>query len=263
MYERFSQLYDTFMADVDYGAWAKYLCELYARAGKTAGEAAVSTRRSRGRSTAALRLFDAACGTGGVTIPLAKAGFSVTGSDLSEEMLRIAADKARRAGVSVPFVQQNLKELTVPRAADIVNCSCDGVNYLLTEEEVKACFCSVFASLKSGGIFCFDVSSRYKLERILADNIFGENSEKAAYLWRNAYDEEQRLLEMELTFFLSEDAKLFERFEERHIQRAHTEEELKQWLSDCGFEDVEVFEAFSFESPKENSERLQFLARKA
>ena len=259
MYERFAQLYDTFMTDVDYEAWAQYLCALYARRGKGIQDSPAGFRT---RTKRTLRLFDAACGTGGVTLPLAEQGYAVTGADLSEQMLFLAGEKARRRGLSVPFVRQDLRALCVPRPVDVVNCSCDGVNYLLSGEEVRDFFRAAFAALRPGGLLCFDVSSRYKLEQILADNIFGENAEKAAYLWRNAYDEQARLLEMELTFFLSEDGKRFERSQERHIQRAHDQQELTQWLADCGFEQIEVFGAFTFDPPGEREERLQFAARR-
>jgi len=45
-------------------------------------------------------LLELGCGTGRALIPLAQKGYQVTGVDLSTEMLRIAAAKARDAGVS-------------------------------------------------------------------------------------------------------------------------------------------------------------------
>jgi SAM-dependent methyltransferase len=45
-------------------------------------------------------LLELGCGTGRVLIPLAKAGYAVTGVDFSPEMLRIARAKAETAGVA-------------------------------------------------------------------------------------------------------------------------------------------------------------------
>jgi SAM-dependent methyltransferase len=45
-------------------------------------------------------LLELGCGTGRLLIPLAQAGYAVTGVDLSPEMLRIAAAKAESAGVA-------------------------------------------------------------------------------------------------------------------------------------------------------------------
>ena len=47
---------------------------------------------------------ECACGTGGLTLPLAKT-YDMTGVDSSGDMLAVAADKARRAGLNIPFVQ--------------------------------------------------------------------------------------------------------------------------------------------------------------
>ncbi len=80
--------------------------------------------------------------------------------------------------------------------------------------------------------------------------------------WKNAYDPSSRLLEMELTCFLSADGQSYERFFERHIQRAHSSEELLAHMADCGFEDAAVVDFDTLKAPKRNSERLLFTGRK-
>lgn len=49
------------------------------------------------------RILEVACGTGRITIPLAKAGFSVTGTDISESMIAKAKKNAKEANASVEF----------------------------------------------------------------------------------------------------------------------------------------------------------------
>ena len=48
-------------------------------------------------------IVDLACGTGVITVELAKAGFKMTGLDLSENMLYHAARRAERHGVDIFF----------------------------------------------------------------------------------------------------------------------------------------------------------------
>ncbi len=246
MYQRFSEIYDLFMAEVDYSAWAGKLLSIFEKNGLTGP----------------LKILDAACGTGNITLPLAKAGHTVTGIDLSESMLDIAAKKARAAGLRIPFARQSMTALSVHKKQDVVNSSCDGVNYLTSASAVRAFFSSAFDVLSPGGLLCFDVSSRHKLENLLWGNTFGETSERAAYLWKNAYDPSSRLLEMELTCFLSADGQSYERFFERHIQRAHSSEELLAHMADCGFENAAVVDFDTQKAPKRNSERLLFTGRK-
>jgi SAM-dependent methyltransferase len=57
------------------------------------------------------RLIDLGCGTGRLLIPLARKGHWVLGVDLSEEMLAVAAGKAREAGVRVHLLRANLTSL--------------------------------------------------------------------------------------------------------------------------------------------------------
>lgn len=47
------------------------------------------------------RLIDLGCGTGRLLVPFARRGFRVLGVDLSEEMLRVAGEKAAAAGVAI------------------------------------------------------------------------------------------------------------------------------------------------------------------
>ena len=73
------------------------------------------------------RLLDLACGTGEMTVELAKHGFDVSGVDLSEEMLLIAQEKATSLGVSIPFYQQNMAELEGLGLFDCITIFCDSL----------------------------------------------------------------------------------------------------------------------------------------
>lgn len=57
------------------------------------------------------RVLELGCGTGTNAIFLAKAGFTVTAVDLSEEALRHARKKAAEAGASIDFVQADVTAL--------------------------------------------------------------------------------------------------------------------------------------------------------
>jgi SAM-dependent methyltransferase len=56
-------------------------------------------------------LLDVATGTGNVAIPAALAGASVTGLDLTPELLQVARSRAADAGVEVRFIEGDAEEL--------------------------------------------------------------------------------------------------------------------------------------------------------
>jgi len=137
------------------------------------------------------------------------------------------------------------------------------VNYLLSAADVAAFFKSAANALSEGGLLLFDVSSAYKLAHVLGGRTYGEDTKACTYLWQNAFDPKSRLLEMDLVFFTKDETGLYMRFDETHIQRAHEAAELCAALQKNGFSLLGVYDAFTRDEPKRESERIQFAARKA
>ncbi|MGN0792667.1 MAG: class I SAM-dependent DNA methyltransferase [Christensenellales bacterium] len=240
MYGKFAGLYDPLMKDVDYDRWAEYIASFLPEG--------------------SLRIADCACGTGEITIRLAKMGYTLTGIDISEDMLRIAAEKARKSALKLPFICQNMAELQLHRPQDAIVCACDGVNYLDSLEQVGRFFSAAYAVLKPNGLLLFDISSRHKLENVLDCNTFAEDDGERAYIWKNCYDPESRLISMELSFY-EKQGELYRRFEENHIQRAHEEKELLSAMEKAGF-DAAAYGFLTRRQAAENCQRIQFIGRK-
>ena len=239
-YQDFAALYDSLMDDVDYEAWAKHYERLLSPAPKS-------------------RIFELGCGTGNLTVRLAKMGYDIVGTDLSPEMIARAQEKARKSGQKIQFAVQDMTRFSVPRKVPCIFCGCDGVNYLTTEAQVKSCFSRVFEALKPGGTFAFDISAPHKLKS-MAGQMYGEDREEVSYLWMN--EQKDGLLEMNLTFFVRQESGLYKRFSERHLQRMHEPEELKNWLKQTGFENVAAYSEMTMEPWKETDDRIHFTAKK-
>ena len=58
-------------------------------------------------------VLDMACGSGRHSILLARKGFSVTAVDLSRNLLRVAKESAKEAGVNINFIRADLREFTI------------------------------------------------------------------------------------------------------------------------------------------------------
>ncbi|WP_343101635.1 class I SAM-dependent methyltransferase [Romboutsia sp. MSSM.1001216sp_RTP31141st1_G3_RTP31141_220114] len=245
-YKDFAFIYDELMNEVDYNGWVEYIEKIIEK-----------------EDTKVQNILELACGTGNLTIPLTKKNYDIAGIDISEEMLGVAREKAEKEGVELVLLQQDIAELDFDITnLDCVLCACDGFNYITYDEDLENVFKKTYELLKENGLFIFDISSFYKLSSVLGNNMYGENREDIAYMWQNYFDDEENLVEMELAFFVKDEDGRFERFEEVHQQRAYTEEEILDMLQSVGFKDIKVYSDFTFEAPKEDSERIFFVGRK-
>ena len=65
-------------------------------------------------------ILDMGCGTGGHALLLAERGYGVTGIDMSESMLSIAKEKARKANISVDLFEGDIREFNTAKKFDAI-----------------------------------------------------------------------------------------------------------------------------------------------
>ena len=245
MYTSFAEVYDQLMDNVDYQRWADFYREILTAHGVASG-----------------KVCECACGTASLTIPLNRRGYQMTGVDLSQEMLWIGAQKARKLGMGIPFVQQDMRRLHLHRQMDAVIATCDGVNYLLQDTDVLAFFTSAYNALRPGGVLAFDVSTPWKLENLRGNQIICEDRPEITYMWQNRFDAGKALLDMHLCIFVRQKDGSYRRIDEVQRQRAHTVENLRSLLHGAGFTNVRVFGNSRMEAPREGEQRWHIVAVK-
>ena len=243
MYQGFAELYDELMDDVNYEGWADHYTRLLSIYGIRSG-----------------KVCECACGTGSLTLPLQKRGFQMTGVDLSREMLWQAAQKARKNGIAIQFVQQDMRSLNLHKPVDAVLATCDGVNYLLTEEDLLGFFRAAKRAILPGGALIFDVSTPYKLKNILCSGLMYEDRDDVTYLWQNTWHERSQTVNLDLCFFVRENDGRYRRMEEHQTQRAWNMETLKEVLWKAGFRAVCMYSNGSLNAAKEQDERWHIAA---
>ena len=138
---------------------------------------------------------------------------------------------------------------------------CDSMNYLLEEEELFAVFRLVNNYLDPGGIFIFDMNTLYKYRELLGETTICENREEGSFIWENYFDEEEQVNEYDLTLYVREADGRYQRFEETHYQRGYCLDTVRRLMEEAGMEFVAVYDAFTREAPREDSERIYFVAR--
>lgn len=243
-YGKFAYIYDELMQDVDYLKWANYVEEIIIE-----------------NNSECKKILELACGTGNVTIPMAQKGYNIVGVDISQDMLTIAKNKSIEKNLNLLFIEQNMVELKLKEKFDTILSMCDGMNYITDINDLIQVFQNAYDVLEDEGLFVFDISSYYKIKNILGNNTFGENLDDLSYMWENYFDEESSIINMDLTFFIK-DGKYYRKEEEYHVQKAYKEKEIIEELAKIGFKEIEVYDGFTFNKSKNDSERVFFKAKK-
>lgn len=84
-----------------------------------------------------VKILDIGCGTGRHSIELAKRGYTVTGIDLSENMLQRAREKAAEAQVEVQFLQADARNFSFEEKFDLIIMICEGGFSLMETDEMN------------------------------------------------------------------------------------------------------------------------------
>lgn len=243
IYGGFARVYDLFMDEIPYQEWCDYLFMLLEREGASRGT-----------------VVDLACGTGEIAWRLRRRGYATIGVDISQEMLEIASQKCAS---DVLLLHQDMRELELHAPVEGVACLCDGMNYMVSEEDLAKVFARVASCLTQGGVFIFDMKTEFFYREILGDRILADNREDASYIWDNAYDGDSGINTYLLTVYelVDDDRDLFLRTDELHRQRAYPPERVRGMLEACGFELAGIYEALTERAPDEESQRIYFVAR--
>src|ERR1044072_8307638 len=137
-YDALAPFYDELTRHHDYDAWTRDL-----------------ERLLRDCGLAGSRLLDVGCGTGRSFLPFLTRGWTVTGCDVSDAMVRIAAAKAP----GVPLSVQDMRRLPTIGSFDLVACIDDGFNSLTDPGDVHAALAGMRRNLAPGGLVLFDVNT--------------------------------------------------------------------------------------------------------
>ncbi len=210
-------------------------------------------------------VLDLGCGTGTLTLKLSDMGYDVIGVDNSQDMLSVADAKAFENNKDILFINQDMRTLELVEKQDCIVSVCDCINYLVLDEDVLDTFGSVKNCLNRDGLFIFDFNTVYKYETVIGDTTIAENREDCSFIWENFYSPDDHINEYDVTFFKKvsdEEDGLFKRFEETHIQRAYTLEEMKMFILKAGFRFITAIDEETGKEPTDRSERIYMVCRK-
>ncbi len=243
-YRGFASIYDALMYDVDYRGLVDYVNGLVPVAGA--------------------KVLDLGCGTGSVMAMLASRGATVSGMDLSPEMTELSRTKCPGSRVVTGDMRarENYLQLAVDGGYDLVLSMMDCLNYLPNEQDLLTTFENVYEVLSPGGHLLFDMNTEYKLSQVLGNNFYYDLGDDECYLWENEYDPDRRVCRFDLTFFAKELDGRYRRMDEVHREYAYSSDRVVELLRQAGFARVDTYGDRQMNGPREQEERVFFLAGK-
>ncbi|MBO6015991.1 MAG: class I SAM-dependent methyltransferase, partial [Lachnospiraceae bacterium] len=156
-YSDFASVYDIFMDETPYEAWAAFLHEELIRQQIGGGI-----------------VLELGCGTGSLTRLLAGYGYDMIGIDNSPQMLQIAREKDEEHS-SILYLLQDMREFELYGTVAAVVSVCDSINYITQEDDLLQVFSLVNNYLDPDGIFIFDFNTEYKYRDVIGDTVIAEN----------------------------------------------------------------------------------------
>lgn len=238
-YDALAKWFEILNDDCDYPSWSQYLLDGMKKLG------------------AGRRGLELGCGSGAFCRAFSAAGYEMTGGDVSEPMLTEAARLARENGLAISYLKMDAARPRSLEPYDFILSPNDCYNYL-PPDKLPSAFRGAAKCLRRSGIFWFDLSSPYKFRTKIANNVMADDRDEITYISFNKLSDDH--VETDVTLFVKRADGAFDRFDERHIQFIHEEENVLGALKAAGFEVLSVEGHLGGEI--RGSDRINYICRK-
>lgn len=241
-YSSFAYYYDSLNQAADYDALYNEIQELFTR------------YNQKGTIIA-----DLGCGTGEISLRLAKDNFEVIAVDASMEMLCVAREKAyEQEANNILFLNQPLEKLDLYGTIHGALATFDTLNHLAPKDLEKA-IQKIALFMEDDSLFIFDVNTPYKHEEILAENSFVvETEDGLKCTWNNHYLAKKSATQITLEILEDDEIACQEEF----LEYCYSFEHFKKILEENMFEFTLAIDGETFKDLNEQSQRALIVAKK-
>jgi len=210
------------------------------------------------------RILELCCGTGRLTIPIAKDGYNISGVDYTSSMLEQAKAKASEGGLEVEFIEADIRTLDLTEKYDLIFIPFNSIHHLYKNEDLFKAFNGVKNHLKEGGLFlldCFNPNIQFIVE--------GEKEQKeiAEYTTNDGrevlikqimrYENKTQINRIEWHYYINGEFDSIQNLD----MRLFFPQELDSYLEWIGFNIIHKFGGFKEEAFNDNSEKQIFVCQ--
>ncbi len=204
-------------------------------------------------------VLDLACGQGRLTVPLAQAGWQMTGLDYSPVLLARAQAAADAAGVDISWHQADMRTLPQDwsnRFAAVVNIF-SAFGYFESNHENQRVLAEVFRVLQPGGHFLIEGNHRDNVIRRFQGRDWFEVGNLTVFTERD-FDPVTGITTEQMHWF-DEQGQRQRRYFRVHL---YTATDLTRMLLDAGLQPVAYYGGLDGSEFSRTSQRLTILAQK-
>lgn len=101
-------------------------------------------------------ILELCCGTGRLTIPIAKQGYDIYGVDNSASMLELARAKANNEATHITFIEADIRDFDIAKRFDLIFIPFNSIHHLYENDDLFKTLKVVKNHLKEEGVFILD-----------------------------------------------------------------------------------------------------------
>lgn len=208
------------------------------------------------------KILELCCGTGRLTLPIAKDGYNITGVDYTSSMLEEARKKASEAGLEIDFIEADIRTLNLQEKFDLIFIPFNSIHHLYKNDDLFAALRSVRNHLKEDGLFlldCFNPNIQYIVEGEKEQSVVAEyvtrDGREVLIKPKMHYESSTQVNRIEWHYFINGEFHSVQNLD----MRLFFPQELDSYLEWAGFNIIYKFGGFEEEAFGDNSEKQIFV----
>lgn len=102
-------------------------------------------------------ILELACGTGRITVPIAKNGVPIVGLDFSVKMLEQAKRNSKDNKIEIEWIEADMTDFNLKRTFSTITMPAAAMNWVLENKSIEKCLNCIKDHLNQDGTFIFNI----------------------------------------------------------------------------------------------------------